>query len=550
MHVRNRFGSDILLYVAVLLAGCASLYLFFHRQFDSGFAVVFGDEYDGVIEATLVSHWYHVLALAQSWREPPYFFPHQDVLGYNDGYLLYGLFGTVYRTVGFNIFQAQALVHITVKAIGFLSMVLLLNRLHGRSVINALGAALFTLAINSSMQAGHGQLLAIAFAPLLGLLLLGLVQAVAARAPKAALAYGFAFVALFNGLLLTGFYAAWFFGLFTIIFGVLYAALALDVARDFVRGLMDLKTQVLALAGWFILTVTPFLSVYLPKLHQTGGQTYAGQLMYSLSPADVLNYGPGSLVWGWLARWVEAADPNLLRFGEYQVGFTPDVLLILMLVIAGILVGKTQDVPKWMKVLALAILLSLALPVSIGGHSLWFFVRALVPGASGIRTISRYYIFLSFPIALLISIYFVHLGRSIRGGLAAGIFLMLLLGVSQINRDPPANLYVAREMAILNGVGAPPRGCSAFVVSDPVPPPVSHIDRLYRQNVQAMLVADKLNMPTLNGFATFNPPDWVFAEDDGYLRRVADLVHRHQLTGVCRYDLTEKKWYADVLSSK
>jgi hypothetical protein len=545
MHNRTGVGRKALFYAVVLLAGIASLYLFFHRQIDTGFAFIFGDEYDAAIEAALVSHWDHVLALAQPWREPPYFFPHRDVLGYNDGYVLYGLIGAVYRALGFNIFQAQAFVHVTVKAVGFVSMVLLLNQIQGRHVINILGAALFTLAINSSVQAVHGQTLAMAVAPLLTLLLLGLTRAVVARAPTATMSYGLAFVLLFNSLLMTAFYAAWFFGLFAISFFAAYAILARAVAVDFFRAMLALKREVAILAIWFISTVVPFLYVYLPKLRQTGGQTYSSQLAYSLNLVDIFNYGPGSLVWGWLARWIESVAPNQFHFGEHRVGFTPDVLLVLALAIAAC-VARNREVSEWMKALALACLIGLTLPVAVGHYSLWFLVQLLVPGASGARTISRYYIFLSFPVSLLISLYLADLGRRSHAGMAAGILVMLLVCASQINRDPPVNLDVAREMAIIDGVGAPPAGCISFVVSNPQPPPSSQTDRLYRQNVQAMLVADKLNMPTLNGFATFNPPDWIFTQDDGYLRRVVDFVRRHGLTGVCRYDLSEKKWYTDV----
>jgi hypothetical protein len=91
MDSRHELGLGLLFYSIALLAGVASLYLFFHRQIDTGFANIFGNEYDAVIEATLVSHWHHVLGLTQPWQEPPYFFPNQGVLGYNDGYLLYGL---------------------------------------------------------------------------------------------------------------------------------------------------------------------------------------------------------------------------------------------------------------------------------------------------------------------------------------------------------------------------------------------------------------------------------------------------------------------------
>lgn len=545
MNIRSPAGYNLLHYSVALVAGCASLYLFFFKQINNGFSYIFGDKYDAVIESVLVSHWYHVLGFTQAWNQPLYFYPYPDVLGYNDGYFLYGLIGAAYRVMGFDIFHAQALVHVTVKALGFVSMLILLNRLHGRSLINALGAALFTLAINSSVQAVHGQMLAIAFSPLLTMLLLGGVRAAVVGARKAFLLYGLVFVSLFNSLLITAYYASWFFGLFAIVYVASYAVMDREAVKKYIRAMYRLKLQALIIGAWFVATVIPFLYVYLPKLKQTGGQSYGNQLYYSLHLADLMNYGSGSLLWGWLTNRIDGSFPNLMRLGEYSVGYTPDILLVMAFVVYSLRANKPR-MPVWVKVLAAAVLVSAALPISVDGHSLWFFVRTLVPGAAGLRTISRYYLFLAFPMAILISVYFERLGGFIRNGRLVGAMALALLCAGQINLAAPTYLNVPRETAIVDPVGKAPGGCASFFVSNPVSPAKSRVDRIYRQNVQAMLLADKVNIPTLNGLATFNPPDWIFVQDGGYLQRVREYVARHKLKGVCRYDFSGRRWYVHV----
>src|SRR5574338_322498 len=106
-----------------------TLATFFFRQIHSNFGLIFGDEIDAVIEGVLVSHWYGWLAGLRSWRDPLYFFPHGGVLGYNDGYFLYGLLSAPFRFMGFNLLVSQELVHFLVKMIGFVGMAALLNRL-------------------------------------------------------------------------------------------------------------------------------------------------------------------------------------------------------------------------------------------------------------------------------------------------------------------------------------------------------------------------------------------------------------------------------------
>jgi hypothetical protein len=83
--------------LALIGSGLLSLYLFFYQQFNSNFAVLFGDPYDGVIEAVLTGHWYKVAGLAHHWNQAFFFYPHEDTLGYNDSYLIYGVLASIFQ---------------------------------------------------------------------------------------------------------------------------------------------------------------------------------------------------------------------------------------------------------------------------------------------------------------------------------------------------------------------------------------------------------------------------------------------------------------------
>jgi hypothetical protein len=538
----DRRGGAQTLYRMLAVVVCAiSIYLFFFRQINTRFTWLFGEEYDAVIEAVLVSHWFHVFQFAHHWNEPLYFYPYRDILGYNDGYFLYGLLSIPFRLAGFNLLVSQELVHMVVKIIGFASMVALLGRLQTKNIAQLLGAALFTLCISSSTHAAHGQLLCVAFAPLVSLLLLDLYRSIVTGNGRGTLTYGIAFSVLYGALLLTGFYMAWFCGLFLILFALCALVLARSEAKVLWRQVMRLKLQVGIALLSFVASALPFALVYLPKLKETGGQSYSIQQYWSLHYVDILNYGDGSLLWGTLFALIREHFPDAMRPGEFQVGFTPDVVLLLGFAIFKI-ISRKVDFPVWVKATVYALLISLALPVSIDGHSLWFFVNKLIPGANGMRVVARYYTFLAFPVCVLITAYFSRLWSQTPQTKFPIFFVLSIACLGQVNIHKIVNLNVPAQMSIIDGAPPIPAECKVLFVANPIPVPDGFVPKRYRQNIQAMLLADRFGVPTLNGIATFDPPDWAFSYAPEYLRLVKNYIDKWNLTGVCKYDVQSRTW--------
>ncbi|KQR85491.1 hypothetical protein ASG35_27290 [Burkholderia sp. Leaf177] len=531
-------------YFLLTLACGVSVYFFFQGQFNSHFAFLYGDEFDGLIETFLVSHWFDAFKLRQSWTQPIYFFPHAGVLGYNDSYFLYGVVASLFRLVGFNMFVSQELCHAAIKAIGFFSMAALLNALVSRKLFSILGAVLFTLALNSSVQAGHGQLLSVALSPLLSFLLVKGAEAFRIQRIERAFAYACGFIILFNALLLTSFYMAWFYGLFCLLYIFSFVLVDRKASKLIVCDLWVHKKRILLLAIVFIVTVAPFLYVYLPKLKQTGGQGYRSQLIFSLRFADLVNFGDTSAIWGWLSTLLSKSNPAAWRMGEFQMGFTPDILVLFLAAIAAAWIAKRRSYITAHRALIVATVIGLLLPISVNGHSLWFFVR-LIPGASGMRVISRFYIFLAFPLALLISLFLSRLSERSRviGAVTTVVFVFVCAG--QINQHPALFLDANKHAALIDNANAPPAECQSFFAVNPTPRSTSMVDFLYRQNVQAMLIAAHFNLPTLNGFASFNPPDWIFEQNPEYMVNVLTYIRKHDLKNVCSYDISANSWSRD-----
>ncbi|MDL2354990.1 MAG: hypothetical protein QFF03_07010 [Pseudomonadota bacterium] len=65
-------------------------------------------------------------------------------------------------------------------------------------------------------------------------------------------------------------------------------------------------------------------------------------------------------------------------------------------------------------------------------------------------------------------------------------------------------------------------------------------------NIDAMLIAETINLPTINRHASFVPADWNFGKParDDYPARVAGYARHHGVTALCRLDLMTMRWDA------
>ncbi|HYZ34758.1 MAG TPA: hypothetical protein VE684_21045, partial [Crenalkalicoccus sp.] len=211
----------------VALAASACTAVVFRAQIAGGFALLFGDRHDGAIALAIIEHWRHVLLGEAAWDRTAYFWPVPDTLGYNDGYLLFGLVHAVFRAFGLDPFLAGELANMAIRAAGFLGAHLAARRVLGLPFGWALlAAALFTLANNLAIRASHVQLFSVAFLPWLALFAGEAVRALWRARRGALLSWGAAALAWHAAMLMTGFYMAWYAAFFGAALLLAWAAVA------------------------------------------------------------------------------------------------------------------------------------------------------------------------------------------------------------------------------------------------------------------------------------------------------------------------------------
>ncbi|MBX3593731.1 MAG: hypothetical protein KF783_04565 [Sphingomonas sp.] len=521
----------------------------------SGFDLGFGDRADGVIEISLLEHWRNVLAGHALWNRPIYFHPHADTLGYNDGYLLFGLVYSFWRNWA-DPFLADTLNAATFKTIGFFASWWLARRTLGwQAGVALLVATLFTISNAMAIHAVHAQLQSVALVPVAAILAIGTVRAEVAGARARARGFAAALAVLMGAWLLTAYYMAWFTLWFACLFVLSWSIVTGAWRPARAIGLIRAHGGTIATGiGTFAIAVVPFLSVYLSKAQETGGHGYWKMLGYLVTPLDLVNSGPGNLLWGWVNSGARAllgsfaADPDLPRRvfgGEHESGF-PVFLFVLAVAALWRVLRRRPPADPVLFAFALAVFAGWALTLQLWVASPWGVVFHLVPGAKGLRTVSRYQIFLVLPVLLLVAAVFRHrLAVLFERRRAPALALVALLLVEQINTVPAAQLSRAANWVPLTHIPPPPAGCRSFYAVR-----THRAEPLYRSpemqakhphNDDSMLLAQLWRVPTLGGYSTFQPADWVFDRPlaPDYDARAARYIAAHRLSGVCRLDMAD-----------
>jgi len=554
---------------ALALTFLLAMALFFRTPVLSGFDLGFGDRADGMIEITILEHWRNVLSGAADWNTTAYFHPYAGTLGYNDGYFLYGLVYSFWRLFA-DPFHADTLNVLTFKTIGFFSAYRMLTRTLGWGwPAGAMVALLWTIASNISLQAVHAQLQSVALLPLAMMLAIAVVRAERQERYRRARVLAVALAALIAAWLLTAYYMAW----FTIFSACLYALcwLALSGTWRPARLLAFLRGHAGTLgcaAGAFHVLIIPFLLVYLPKARETGGEPYRDMLGFLVTPLiDMINVGAGNYVWGWIFQLLLAlvhavlptdpALPSRVLGGEHESGF-PLVLVVLVVIAALRLIGRRrvgQDPPVSieLRAFALAMMLAWLLTLQFWRASPWGLVFEMVPGAKGLRAVSRYQLWLTLPFLLLaVAAWRERATLLVRSKPWLAVAILVLLVAENLSAETPALLSRSLQREALWRISPPPPDCASFyvVATRRHEPMFLNPERnaIYPHNVDAMFLAERWRVPTINGFASFTPPDWKFASPlaADYQARVLAYARRHRLADLCRLDVRQVRPWTHV----
>jgi hypothetical protein len=544
--------------VGAVLVWAAGVVVFFRASFRSGFDQIIGNSGDARLIAVLHEHWLKVARGESSWRSPNFFYPHRGTLGYSDTFVLDAPLYIPLRAAGFDMYAAMQWTYILLNGIGFAgTFILCKKKVHLGFWVSVGFAAIFAWSNSLYIKAGHPQLYSVYWAPWLIIASLAAVRAIHRR-NRILLGFG---TGLFMALLT---YSTFYIGWFSLLAAGV-SAIFVGSVRTLTIGakatLLETRSFALPIVGavaGLAVGLIPFAATYLPVLDEQGGRSYDSAMLYALRPGDLINVGRSNWLWGPALGEIFSDSPRLTDV-ERSLALTP-MLLGAMMVATIMLVVRRRRMKSLGGDAALGLVLAtwalMLLPVKFGFGSLWAIPWHTVPGAVAIRAIGRLQIVTLFVGCLSLALAAKVL-RSPRAQVpqAAGIglrrlvplaLMSLLLG-EQLNRDRNSIVDRSEELQLFAAVPSPPPSCVAFFIVGEATLQAP----FFQSNIDAMIIAQRLDIPTINGYSGQFPPGWWLDPSSAdYIATVRAWVAARgiDVSTLCTYDSSSQRWSEAALS--
>ena len=560
IQLRGKFQSLInglhfrrICYVFIFILGLlSSLGIFFRTQFLTHFGIVFGDRADGLIEISILEHWRNVFLGVSPWMRTLFFYPARDTLGYNDGYFIYGVIFSIWRGIGINPFISSDLTNIVIKIIGFVSFFLISFRIFRCPLpIGVLFSMIFTLTNSTYVNAYHAQLLSVSFAPLITILAYEFIKSAPSNKFKSCL-IGCFLAILFDCWLISTFYTIWFFVYGSSICFFIFLLLNIKNTNIFNELLIWVKESFIPIAATIstlIIGIIPFWHVYHFTSRAVGMHPLSEVQSYLPSLIDIINVGPNNIVYGHFITSLSLFLGDSLPIqGEKVMGLPFGILLLSIIFIIKTMKNRKLE-NKLIISLVIGVPISWFITISFYGHNVWRLLYKYFPGAVAVRVISRYELFLSFPLTIfaMLGFYYLFKNKNTPLYILLGVIVSGFLIAEEINRGWPLGLMPHTEMSRLQQIGVPPKNCKVFYVVNSRNGEMygdAGTDGVYGNNVDAMIIAEYFKLPTINGTDSFMPPEWNINgyRYPDYKNKIDEYINKNNIKNICSLDLYRMVW--------
>jgi len=430
-----------------------------------------------------------------------FFYPFPYVLGFSDN-----LFGSAPVYLLARFFSAQSDTAYQVwflvgYVVNFMAAYYALRRLGGSALASIVGALIFTFALPTTAHAGHAQL---HYRFGLPLTIVFFAEFLNEKASRTLIVSG--------AWLVWQFYAGIYMGFFTLLLIAAMVSIHIGyeivknkrslsaVARDFTESwilqpIYKKSLFIIMLALLLILMILLFYP-YLQVSHLYGAKRSWGEIASMLPRPASYFLSDASFLW---ANSDSKAFSNIPMRHEHQmfIGVLP-----LLLALLGFLVGSRARDGATFTLMAGMIGVTIASTLYLGGFSLWYFLHKL-PLASAIRAITRLDQAILFPVAYLVVVAVDDLKAKFEWGVKAIVVLLLPLIIFEFSMTSmstsPKDIWRHRintaEQLIPPNLS---KDAIIFIAQRKGP--------FFADELDAMWVALKQGLPTLNGYSGLFPP--------------------------------------------
>ena len=282
-----------------------------------------------------------------------------------------------------------------------------------------------------------------------------------------------------------------------------------------------------------------------------GSRDLGEYLLYAPTFTDIANLG-ANLVWADLLDKIGLLpEERISGGGEQSFALTPGLqLLIILSLLVGLRsrywgIGNRNRLTRAVIIAGPAVYIALFfVTIKIHDQSMFLVLFKLVPGAGAIRSgyramiVANFFAVISVALAIgrisLMSSRYSPADLKVKFTRAAVVALMVLGVVEQVNLAQGSLVSRAFERAHFDNVSAAPSDCRSFYIATEPGQPSTIVQ------IDAMLVAQRIGIPTINGYSGNFPFEWDLynATDVNYERNArAWAAHRGIEAGLCRLDM-------------
>jgi hypothetical protein len=534
--------SYLLRWLLVFLIGIFGIFVFHPFQLQELITkgqifLVFGDELDARFITFILEHLYQSFQGKAEILSPAMFFPIKNTLGYSDSLLALEILYAPIRWWGVSPLHSMTLAVILSNALVFFCASMVLIKGFGAKLIPSLCGAFF-FAFNSPKfnQLNHLQLQALFLLPLLFWILYKILhesETISNKKFTLLLCLG---VTLFHIQLISAYYIAWYFFFWCLLFFL--TMLFLRPLREKLVYIISKRYLAITFASILGLVESyPFYCIYKPVLSQTGWRPYSevqGMVPRLLS---FLWMGEGNYWWGNLKNYLPFYELHFNWEHRIGVGFVATLSVFVLFAYALKLIFKNAQ-HNFKDALICAFLITscffIICGISYHEFSLWHYVYHWIPGAKGVRAVSRYIIVLILPLTIA-SVLLLSKQKPLNSYILNFIFFLVL--VEQISWKKEGfyrGMTEKRIETLANKLNK--RECQSFYVVAPT----GSRRWSHAYNTDALLIASRTNIPTLNGYSGQEPKDWLLGNlhDPNYKENINKWIHKHNLKKVCEIKVT------------
>lgn len=529
-------------------------WFFFRNIVFTGTGALISDRADGRLTMLLTEHWWNFFNGKEKFSEIAMFYPADDVFGYTDLFLGYGILHSLLRAIGLNIFVAFKWMLILTHIFGTFTTYYLLNRkLSVKFGWSIFGTMAFCFSDTYARFLVHTQLNAVAYLPLLLILLVGFIENYKTRYKRNI--YAYCMIGWFVLLTYNSWYVACFTGLFSLFFIIVYLICIkknkINVLSLIIQNIKYIWKDLIGYFLYMVVLFIPFIKIYLPVMKKSSGYNYYDCVMYMPEIADIINVSEGNFMLGGIIKKLDYAG----RGYSFEVveGFS---VILLGLFIGSIFLFKRHyaghqsenDVIKIgvIKALYISVIIGLfsIVRLSANGISMWRLIYMVVPVVRSMRAVARFWLWLSFPMAIVTAYSLDRYFPTCRSNKKNCIIVVsiLLVFVSNINKAGVSTSWNDySELAFIENIAKKPEDAKSFYIIDSA----KTGDPGYIYQLDAFEIANHLNLKTINGYSGQSPEDWDGIWDvcsSEYESAVFDWVDKNQLENVYAYDRAENVW--------